>query len=79
MGATPSGLVTSAHLHHPPYFYRPDVLPAAQPTASKHRRHPILSRKEMSTGQCGDVQRLGIKAGMLHSIFGHVWLAGKTV
>jgi len=21
MGATPSGLVTSAHLHHPPYFF----------------------------------------------------------
>jgi len=36
MGATPSGLVTSAHLHHPPYFYRLDALPAAQPTASKH-------------------------------------------
>jgi len=35
LGATPSGL-TSAHLHHPPYFYRPDALPAAQPAASKH-------------------------------------------
>jgi len=36
LGATPSGL-TSAHLHHPPpYFYRPDALPAAQPTASKY-------------------------------------------
>ena len=36
LGATPSGL-TSAHLHHPPHiFYRPDALPAAQPTASKH-------------------------------------------
>jgi len=35
LGATPSWL-TSAHLHHPPYFYRPDALPAAQPTASKH-------------------------------------------
>ena len=34
LGATPSGL-TSAHLHHPPnIFYRPDALPAAQPTAS---------------------------------------------
>jgi len=34
LGATPSGLVTSAHLHHPPHiFYRPDALPAAQPTA----------------------------------------------
>ena len=35
MGATPSGL-SSAHLHHPPIFYRPDSLPAAQPTVSKH-------------------------------------------
>jgi len=35
LGATPSGL-TSAHLHHPPIFYRPDALPAAQPTVSKH-------------------------------------------
>jgi len=25
LGATPSGL-TSAHLHHPPTFYRPDAL-----------------------------------------------------
>jgi len=33
LGATPSGL-TSAHLHHPPFFYRPDALPAAQPTVS---------------------------------------------
>jgi len=24
LGATPSGL-TSAHLHHPPFFYRPDA------------------------------------------------------
>jgi len=30
LGTTPSGL-TSAHLHHPPIFYRPDALPAAQP------------------------------------------------
>jgi len=27
LGATPSGL-TSAYLQHPPYFYRPDALPA---------------------------------------------------
>ena len=33
--ATPSGL-TSAHLHHPPFLYRPDALPAAQPTVSNH-------------------------------------------
>jgi len=35
LGATPSGL-TSAHLHHPPTFYRPDALPATHPTVSKH-------------------------------------------
>ena len=35
LGATPSGL-TSAHVHHPPTFYRPDALPTAQPTVSKH-------------------------------------------
>jgi len=35
LGASPSGL-TSAHLRHPHVFYRPDALPATQPTASKH-------------------------------------------
>jgi len=35
LDATPSRL-TSAHLHHPQFFYRPDALPAAQPTVSKH-------------------------------------------
>jgi len=33
LGATPSKL-SSAHLHHPT-FYRPDALPATQPTVSK--------------------------------------------
>jgi len=34
--STPSGL-TSAHLHHTPYFfYGPDALSAAQPKVSKH-------------------------------------------
>jgi len=38
LGATPSRL-TSTHLHNsPPIFYRPDALPAAQPTLSKHWR-----------------------------------------
>jgi len=42
LGATPSGL-TSAHLHHAPIFYRPDALPATQPTVSKHRRqHSVV-------------------------------------
>ena len=39
---------TSAHLHHPLIFYRPDVLPAAQPTVSKHWRtnmQPIMLLK----------------------------------
>ena len=35
LGTAPSPL-TSAHLHHSPIFYRPDALPAAQPTVSKH-------------------------------------------
>jgi len=34
LGSTPSGL-TSAHLHHPPIFYRLDALPATQPSLSK--------------------------------------------
>jgi len=37
LSATPSGL-SSAHRHHPPFFYRPDALPAAQPTVLKHWR-----------------------------------------
>jgi len=35
LGATPSTL-TNAHLYHPPFFYRSDAFPAAQPTVSKH-------------------------------------------
>ena len=36
LGDTPSGL-TSAYLRRPPiFFYRPDALPAAQPTVSIH-------------------------------------------
>jgi len=37
MGATPSGLtVPTSTIPH--IFYRPDALPATQPTASKHQR-----------------------------------------
>ena len=43
LGANPSGL-TSAHLHHP-HFYRPDALPATQPTVSKHWRQ-ITKKKQ---------------------------------
>jgi len=42
MDATLSGL-TSAHLHHPPYFNRPDALPATQPTVSKHWKQLVHS------------------------------------
>ena len=31
-------LQTDNHASTPPFFYRPDALPAAQPTASKHWR-----------------------------------------
>jgi len=34
VGATPTGL--TAPPTTPKFFYRPDALPAAQPTASKH-------------------------------------------
>ena len=49
-GATPCEL-TSAHLHHPPIFYRPHALPAAQPksvqalnTTPHHNRFMALFR-----------------------------------
>jgi len=36
VGSTPTGL-TAPHPHNPPkVIYRPDALPATQPTASKH-------------------------------------------
>jgi len=43
LGATPSGL-SSANLHYPPIFYRPDALPAAQPTLSQSNTH-IVTKK----------------------------------
>ena len=46
VGLTPSGLI-SAHLYHPPIFYRPDALPATQPTVSKHWRHPVVEAVAM--------------------------------
>jgi len=48
LGATPSGL-TSAHVYHPPVFYRPDALPAAQPTVSKHWRHVTNCCQDLPT------------------------------
>jgi len=52
LGAAPSGL-TSAHLHHPPIFYRPDALPDAEPTVSKHWRQLSVNFKiAIITVQC---------------------------
>jgi len=36
VGAPPTGLTVPPPLQPPKVFYRPDALPAAQPTASKH-------------------------------------------
>jgi len=36
VGATPTGLMAPLPPQPPKVFYRPDALPAAQPTASKH-------------------------------------------
>jgi len=36
VGATPTGLMAPPPPQLPKVFYRPDALPAAQPTASKH-------------------------------------------
>jgi len=36
VGATPTGLTAHPPPQPPMVFYRPDALPAAQPTASKH-------------------------------------------
>ena len=36
--------ITTPAPHHS-VFYRPDALPAAQPTASKHRRHSLVLTK----------------------------------
>jgi len=40
LDATPSGL-TSTYLHHPPIFYRPGALPAAQPCQSTEGKRPV--------------------------------------
>jgi len=47
-GRTPSG-PTNAHLHHPPIFYRPDALPAAQPTVNFIKFALILTHCEVTT------------------------------
>ena len=43
LDATPSGL-TSAHLTIPPFFYRPDGLPPAQPTKRWRQKHLMIHK-----------------------------------
>jgi len=57
MGATPSRL-TSAHPRHPHIFYRPDALPAAQPTASNTEGNNTHSNSSTCHG-CFSVVRDG--------------------
>ena len=45
LGATPSGL-SSTNLQHLPIFYRPDALPAAQPTVSNQRNNKVEASKK---------------------------------
>jgi len=40
-------LQTDNHTSTPPVFYRPDALPATQPTASKHSRQEWKTMQEM--------------------------------
>jgi len=48
-------LQTDSHASTPPLsFYRPDALPAAQPTASKHRRHTLGLRLGTGNVRNGD-------------------------
>jgi len=44
--------ITTPAPHHS-VFYRPDALPAAQPTASKHWRHIMLCNKKKYKNQAG--------------------------
>ena len=47
--APPSRQITTTAPHHS-VFYRPDALPAAQPTASKHWRHNSAEALKRNTG-----------------------------
>ena len=60
-------LQTDNHASTPPLgFYRPDALPAAQPTASKHWRHSKVpqNNQSYSMGQKNEQELLGRVAGV---------------
>jgi len=44
-----SSRTNQSHLHHPPIIYRPDALPAVQPTVSKHNLFSSCSQSINST------------------------------
>ena len=46
--STPCSRQTTTPVPHHSVFYRPDALPAAQPTASKHWRHKLLVKLLLS-------------------------------
>jgi len=81
-----SRLYASLHLapdrypwQHPTtqFFYRPDALPAAQPTASKHRRQRrqgVRIRKNKQV--CVDPCTLALNMTLPTATLGHLQLAG---
>ena len=54
-----TSLQTGNHASTPPLSsYRPDALPAAQPTASKHWRHVQYNRSKIASTRCWATQKL---------------------
>jgi len=68
---------------HHSVFYRPDALPAAQPTASKHRRHvECLCTDEIGMQQRWTYLRLGVDSStVVHQVrrYFHLVLLGGDV
>ena len=58
-GISCTSLQTGNHASTPPLSsYRPDALPAAQPTASKHWRHVQYNRSKIASTRCWATQKL---------------------
>jgi len=67
-------LETDNHASTPPLiFYRPDALPAAQPTASKHWRHVATHVNNFTDQQYYDTELPSVDYGFtdLHGIWVH--------
>jgi len=74
--------ITTPVSHHS-VFYRPDALPAAQPTASKHRRHSAFlyyvywcAFTLQPNSDFGDNNRLRTLKPQFHCAFSHDFCAG---